>query len=198
MDLRGPRESAQAMNDLTARRRARPARKKRFSILMSDVSYEGGVLEIKGRRNLTAILLLGFALTVAYVLATGHKIPLPVRALMSLGVVIPLWGFVDVFFGESYLKWDPASGEMLLRRGSPFGRADFKGQIDPAQVSVTRVSAGNVGNAGNRVQVYQVVLSVELEDAIVNFPLQFSSCRKELSEEVIAEWEKKLSLGDRR
>ena len=185
-------------NELAERRRARPARKKRFSTLMSDVRFEDGVLEITGRRKLASILLLGFAIGVGYVLVMGEKIPLPVRGLMTLGVVIPLWGFVDVFFGESYLKWDPASGEMLLRRGSPFGRADFKGQIDPAQVSVTRVSAGNVGNAGNRVQVYQVVLSVELEDAIVNFPLQFSSCGKEASEERIAEWEEKLSLGDRR
>ncbi|HBP19541.1 MAG TPA: hypothetical protein DEA08_17345 [Planctomycetes bacterium] len=183
------------MNDLAAKS-TRPARKKRFSTLMSDVSLEDGVLRIVGRRKLASVLLLGFALVAGYFLVMGEGIPLPVRGLMSLGVAIPLYGFVDVFFGESYLKWDTRSGELLLRRGSPFGRADYKGVAEPGMLSVTRVRAGSAANGS--VPLYQVVLCAQLEDAIVNFPLDFSSCSRESSDERIAEWEQKLSLGDPR
>lgn len=197
MGARGEVESADEMkSDPATRQRVRPPRKKRFSIVMSDVRCEDGVLEIAGRRKLASVLLLGFALGVGYLLVAGEGIPLPVRALMSLGVVIPLWGFVDVFFGVSYLRWDTRSGELLLERGSPFGRAHYKGQAQEGQVSVTRLRAGRT-EAGSA-PLYQVVLSVHLDEAIVNFPLEFSSCREEVAEERIARWERELSLADPR
>ena len=55
------------MNDLAAKS-TRPARKKRFSTLMSAVSLEDGVLRIVGRRKLASVLLL-MAMIGAIVLA---------------------------------------------------------------------------------------------------------------------------------
>ena len=90
-----------------------------------------------------------------------------------------------------WLKYDTQTQELALRRGSPFGKVEFKG-FASGNVSVTRVRAGSTTHGQQ--PLYMIVFSVALEDAIANFQLQQASVSEEQAQAKIREWEAKLSL----
>lgn len=173
--------------------RARRSKRRRFSIFLSDVRFEDDVLRIEGRRSLTSLVLLGFALTVGYALFTVEDLSVPIQAVMALGVLLPLYGFLDVFFGQSSLEWYVRTGDMRLARRSPLANASFEGTVTPGMVRVRRIRGGTVGHS--RVEVFQVVLTVELDDASVDFPLDLASKPREAADAQVAHWEQALGLA---
>jgi len=103
------------------------------------------------------------------------------------------YGFFDTLFGKCYLKFDSHSGELLAIRGNPLGQVHYKGAA-AGKVSVSRVPAGKSSGVQN-VPLYSVVFVVDLDDAIVNYPLEVQSFTDEASTAKIAEWEQSLSLA---
>lgn len=166
-------------------------RKKRFSTFLCKVDFDGQVLQIEGRRLLVSLILFLFSGALWAVIVLGHDVPLIPRLGMGLGALITSLGFVDVFFAECFLRYDTVSKALVVRRGSPFGRARFEGQAS-GNVSVSRKSAGRTDSS---IPTYTVIVTVSLDDAIVSFPLEALSHSEEASQQRIQEWEQKLGLG---
>lgn len=165
-------------------------RKRRFSVVLCKTTFSDGVLEIRGRLWLTSFLLFCFTVGLWAGVILGQDFPIPVRLMMGLGALITLYGFLDVFFGECYLRYEVARDHLVVRRGSFFGRASYEGP-SAGQAQVSRVSAGKT-KAGE--SLYTIVFNVKLPDAIANFPLEVASCTKETSEARIAYWEGQLGF----
>lgn len=170
---------------------AEKQKKKKFSVMLSKIDFDGRILEVQGRKALVSLILLLFTAGCSYFAVVGD-LPIFVRGMIALGVLISGYGFIDVAFGDCYLNYDCESGYLTARRGNPFGKVSFEGQ-GKDRLLVSRVRAGK---GQHQVQRYTVVLTVKLDDAIINYPLENLSVSAELSEQKIREWEETLLLAD--
>lgn len=164
-------------------------KKKKFSVMLCKTDFDGRILEIQGRIGLVAVILLLFTVGLGYFIVVGD-LPIFVRAMMGLGVLITGYGFVDVLSAECYLNYDCESTILTARRGNLFGKATYEGMAE-GRLMVSRVRASK---SKSNIQYYTLVLTVKLDDAIINYPLESLSLTAESSDKKIAEWEEKLNL----
>ncbi len=168
-------------------------RRKQFSHVISKVSFDGRVLEVKGRMRLAWILLLAMTAAMVGGAVLAEKAPIFVRILMGLGALLTGYGVVDTLFGESYLRFDLDTRRVQIRKGNPFGKVAFDGRADALQkLYVSRIRAGK-GPA--QVQLYTIVLAATFPEAFVNFPLEMASYPEAAADKKVAEWEQKLRLA---
>lgn len=165
-------------------------RKKQFSTVVCKTDFDGRVLKVRGRLRLAAFLLLGFTILIGWVV-TVADVPVPVRIMASFAGLITAYGFLDTLFGTCDLRFDTVSRDLVLTRGNPLGRVHFEGSAED-RLSVGKVSAGSASNG--RIKLYTVVLTVSLEDTIVNFPLEVLSSSDEACGARIAHWQQALSV----
>ncbi|MDF1660732.1 MAG: hypothetical protein P1V97_03115 [Planctomycetota bacterium] len=165
-------------------------KKKKFSVMLCKTDFDGRILEVKGRIGLVALILLLFSVGLGYFIVVGD-IPIFVRVMMSVGVLITGYGFIDVVFAECYLNYDCESTILTARRGNLFSKASYEGLAE-GRLTVTRVHASK---SKSNIQYYTLVASVKLDDAIINYPLESLSLTAESSEAKIGEWEEKLNLN---
>lgn len=169
------------------------SRKRTFSTFMSRVEFRDDVLRIQGRRQLAALLLLGFGGGLGWFAVSAGEAPAFFRGLAGLTAAFVLCGFVDALTATARLEFHPRSGDLVMLRTSLFGRAAFEGTATPGMLHVERVRTGSMHDTG-RVPVYQIVLKVELDDAIVKFPLELTSKGDDESAARIRHWREQLRI----